>query len=435
MRKVSREPAPAPTAHAARTSSHEEILHDERTYRFLTPVFGGGVRVNGQHKPHDGVTPVRVPSLRGQLRFWWRACNPHGCTDPEQLWKKEAVVFGSTNTPSRLGLSIVTAPGPARDVHVLKDRFVVVDNRHDRAYDAFPLRDPNQGIEHGVLHEHPGDWTIAVSYPGSITRDVEAAFWAWAHFGGLGGRTRRGFGAIEEVSRSRGTLATIEDGWKRFVSGNEGVPWPHLQAFESRRLRTKSGGLKTGTDAQEYLLGVLRRLRQGDIGRRPQADDVPGMHPGRSYWPEPDTIRKLTGRWSPEHSKPVTQVEAFPRAAFGLPLIFHFKDRSDPPDTTLVPQVAGSLKGRLASPLLLRPHRALDGSIEALALVLAHPEPTGYVLVENKNKQKPPYPVTRWKLTEHEALRLGVGGRPSPLVTMRGTLIADPIARFLEEIR
>lgn len=430
MRKAPR----APTLPTSEAPAATTLLRVEHTYRFLTPVFGGGVRVDGQHKPRDAVTPVRVPSLRGQLRFWWRACNPRGCLNSETLREREEAVFGSTTKPSALGISVARAPEPARDVHVFKDRFAVVDGRLGRAYAAFPLRAPNQGIEHGVLHEHPGDWTIAVSYPGTIAGEVEAAFWAWAHFGGLGGRTRRGFGAVAEVGRSRGELATIDAGWERFVSGVEGVDvgWPHLPAFGARRLRKKSGGWN-GAEAQEYLLELLRRLRQGDIGRRREADDVPGRHPGRSYWPEPDAIRKLTELRSPDHTKPVTQLDAFPRAAFGLPLIFHFKDRRDPMDTTLKPLVGSTVKGRLASPLILRPHRAPDGSIEALALALEHPPPTGLVLVENQRK-KGPYPVT-WKLTTSEAVNLGLGGRPSPLVTMRGTVVADPIDRFLEEIR
>lgn len=413
-------------------------MREERTYCFLTPVFGGGVRVDGHHKPHDAVTPVRVPSLRGQLRFWWRACNPRECQNPEELRAAEEKVFGSTMKPSPLGLAVVTGPQPARDVRVLKDRFGVVDERHGRAYGAFSLRDTKQGIDHAVLHEHPGDWAIAVSYPAEIERDVEAAFWAWSHFGGLGGRTRRGFGAVAEVRRSRGELLSIDAGWERHVKGLH-VPWPHLPAFDKRRLRRKAGRWN-GADAQEFLLGVMRRLRQGDVGRRREADDVPGRHPGRSYWPEPDAIRAHLDVRAPDHSKPVTQVHAFPRAAFGMPIIFHFKDRRDPPDTTLLPVAGGKTKGRLASSLLLRPHRAPDGSIEALALALVHPPFEGIRLTsedpatKRKLAEKEPQSL-KWTLDKREALNLGLGGRPSPLVTTGGAVIADPIDRFLEEIR
>jgi CRISPR-associated protein Cmr1 len=457
MRKAP-EKAPSAVSGPPKVGAAKKVVLDERTYCFLTPVFGGGVRVDGQHKLSDPRTPVRVPSLRGQLRFWWRACNPRGLRSSGDLLAAEARVFGSTEGPSPLVLWIVKQPEPARDVAVLRDRFAAVEDRQARAYGAFPLRDPNEGIDHGVLHDHPGEWTVALSYPEELEEDIEAAFWAWAHFGGLGGRTRRGFGAVEEVRRGHGKkLAGIEEGWKRHVSGVD-APWPHLPSWDERRLRRKKG-CKDGPAAQEYLLGILRRLRQGDIGRNKQADDVPGKHPGRSYWPEPDAIRKATGVSSPDHSRPVTQVEAFPRAAFGLPILFHFKDRRDPPDTRLLPRVKDKddtleRKGRLASPLLLRPHRADDRSVEALAVVLVHPPPDDLVLVlgaEARKKhpqahklKKDELPVRSRPLTRDEALDIGLGGRPSPLVSSRGEVpvvssrgevLADPIERFLEEIR
>ena len=44
----------------------------------------------------------------------------------------------------------------------------------------------------------------------------------------------------------------------------------------------------------------------------------------------------------------------FPRAEFGLPIIFQFKDRrTDPEETTLIPDIDGA--ERLASPLILKP--------------------------------------------------------------------------------
>jgi CRISPR-associated protein Cmr1 len=79
-----------------------------------------------------------------------------------------------------------------------------------------------------------------------------------------------------------------------------------------------------------------------------------GPRPGRSYWPEPDAIRKVTRRASPEHSTPVSKVNAFPRADFGMPIIFHFKDdrQGDPRDRSLQPSKEVD---RYPSPVILRP--------------------------------------------------------------------------------
>lgn len=420
MRKAPRSPSPV-------TRTAGTLIRDERTYRFLTPVFGGGVRVDGHFKPADPRTPVRVPSIRGQLRFWWRACNPARCTSSEDLARRETAIFGSTTQPSRLGIVVVAEPRPASDFPVLKGRFDAVDNRVGLAYGAFPLR-AKEG-EHGVLHEHPGDWSVLFTYPEDLRSDVEAALWAWAHFGGLGGRTRRGFGAIAEIGRSQGKTLSIEAGYAEYVSGVN-APWSRLPKPARLAIGRRRA---TGVEAQEYLLSALRRLRQGEIGRKGTADDVRGNHPGRSYWPEPDTIRKLTGARSPSHARPVTAVDAFPRAVFGMPIIFEFKGRKegDPPKTMLLPRAAGVTKSRLASPLILRPHRAVDGSIEPLALVLAHPEPAGLVLVDERRRERP---AGAWKLTPAQAATLGLHGRRSPLVA-GGVTYHDPIDRFLKEIQ
>src|SRR5262249_42449337 len=151
---------------------------------------------------------------------------------------------------------------------------------------------------------------------------------------------------------------------------------------------------------QEFLLDVMRKLRQGDMGRKRSFDDVPGKHPGRSYWPEPDAIRGALKVRSRDHEKRVTGVDAFPRASFGMPIVFHFKDdkQGDPPETTLVPRLneRDKPKGRLASPLILRPHRAADGVIEALAIALVHPAPPELVLVDKQKRVRAE--VKKWTL-------------------------------------
>ena len=90
-----------------------------------------------------------------------------------------------------------------------------------------------------------------------------------------------------------------------------------------------------------------------------------GGRPGRSRWPEPDAIRRHRHRNAPGHQPEHPVDGQYPRAAFGLPIVFHFKDRGDPPDAKLVPR-----KGdRMASPLILRPY--FDGKqYRPLALLL-----------------------------------------------------------------
>lgn len=412
-----------PRAPAVFTRDEKELIVEERRFRFLTPVFGGGVRVDGCKKPHDPITPVRVPSIRGQLRFWWRACNPRGLTTVAELSNVEAQVFGSTKVASPLVIDVVEQPATPRPKPVLQGRHGAVHGLEALAYGAFPLRG-QVGEDHGVLWDH-GDapFSLRLRYPGTIKADVEAALWAWSSFGGLGGRTRRGFGAVEELGAGTNPLAV----WQQHVS-EVNAPWPHLS--KTSNVVRSQDTFDEARSAHALLLSTLKNLRQGEgTGRKRGPETGAGPHPGRSYWPEADAIRALTGRPTNPghpHARPVTATPAFPRAGFGLPMIFQFKDGADPGQSTLVPTGLG----RLASALVLRPSRGPSGRYHGLALVLAHPAPTGHEL---RTQVGGPHSV-RTTLTHGEARNLGIGGRPSPL-EKNGTVHADPIQRFLEELR
>ena len=394
-----------------------------RTYTFLTPVFGGGVEVNAHNKPFDPVTPIRVASVRGQLRFWWRACNPRSCATVAELHEAESEVFGSTDRASALSIFVASQPSRPVPFRVLEGRFGAVRGLQPLAYGAFPLRDSG-GENHGVLHKYNGQWKLNYRFgTEAVRRDVEAALWAWAHFGGLGGRTRRGFGAIAQTSPG---LPSIAQGWTDFVSGIE-VPWPHLRQDRNLWVRTTNGTFRDGVEAQKMLLGKLQGLRQVPVGRKNTPDFEDGRrHPGRSYWPEPDAIRRATRRHERKHAKRVTTPDKYPRATFGTPIIFHFKDQGDPDDATLQPRGAG----RLASPLLLRPHQRPDGAVEAMALVLGHAEPPeGYEISWRGGSRR-----VAVHLEPDEAVNMGVGGRPTPL-QKQNQVFVDPLERYLEEIQ
>src|SRR5260221_14040443 len=48
----------------------DNVITQIREYQLITPLYGGGVKPT---EP-DPITVVRATEIRGQLRFWWRAC-------------------------------------------------------------------------------------------------------------------------------------------------------------------------------------------------------------------------------------------------------------------------------------------------------------------------------------------------------------------------
>jgi CRISPR-associated protein Cmr1 len=81
-----------------------ELLTQVREYELLTPLFGGGVEA----ATADPVTVIRGSSVRGQLRFWWRACRGGQFNgDLKQMKKAENLLWGAASTgPSQVQIAI-----------------------------------------------------------------------------------------------------------------------------------------------------------------------------------------------------------------------------------------------------------------------------------------------------------------------------------------
>jgi len=359
----------------------DDRVRQVRRYKLITPLFGGGVEPNKA----DPITIVRGTGVRGHLRFWWRATRGGQFNgDLEDMRKAEEAIWGSAVAkdkprPSNVIISVEIL-NRGKPFQAVDNKGKTIPNIGDvksiYSYVAFPLRDDTSNPP--VLQDV--EFELTICYPSKWKQDVEAALWAWEIFGGLGARTRRGFGALQltSIDGKPEKLPNIEqfqtwvsNGLKTHViSGRwpEGVP--HLTPNVSFVLVPKGGKANT-IEAWRYLTDKLKTFRQW----RP---DKSGRPYGRSKWPEADEVRRLTGTASPGHS-PSHPVHKFPRGQFGLPIIFHFKDenRGDPSQTTL----QGGSSDRFASALILRPLGCADGAV-GLALRLVSPKspPGGYVL-------------------------------------------------------
>jgi len=156
--------------------------------------------------------------------------------------------------------------------------------------------------------------------------------------------------------------AEIKDGLQKYVvAGTHPAGVPNL----SGNLRFKVLPKRDSMSAWEYLFRQLKTFRQD----RNKGSASPF---GRSRWPEPDAIRRIPGMTSSDmHSKRLNTVDKFPRAKFGLPIIFKFKDEGigDPKQTSL----EGQDHDRLASPLILRPIACSDGAVGLAAILKWEP--------------------------------------------------------------
>lgn len=348
-----------------------------RRYQLITPLFGGGVQA-GQV---DLTTPVRGSTIRGQLRFWWRATRG-GEFDGDLARMKDAeeALWGSTSRASRVIISANTTDIGTVFQVPYKDRDgrprSIGDPGSIYGYAGFPLRQDNGTVRENVAFD------LSLSFPADAAFDVRAALWAWETFGGVGARTRRGFGApacapgdfsAEWLWQAPSHIARAKllEQVSEFVSDGPFPPGvPHLSRSSARYV-VRITRDNTPLTAWEDLLSALKAFRQNRAGNR-------GF--GRSKWPEPDALRDITGQDGSQFNHHVPMhgrlIKKFPRAAFGLPIVFEFHPRQshpsnpryDPRRTTLV----GVNATRLASPLIIRPLQCRDRAV-GLAVVLEGP--------------------------------------------------------------
>ena len=338
-------------------------ITETRKYKVITPLYGGGEET----QKADSVTVVRATEVRGHLRFWWRATR--GGMSGGSLAKmkqREDEIWGSAGENDNAGSSGTSV----RIVHWANGRLKKEQQRGDRimhiaqpgadwSYVAFPLRESRGSVLEDVAFE------LEIRFPDQFKEEIEAALWAWETFGGIGARTRRGFGALQCVGSTEANMQSmkreIQAGIDKYVTAGvfpNGVP--HLSKKSNFQTVQKNNAIT----AWEYLFKKLRDFRQA----RP-----PGQRPGRSLWSEPDKISRLTGTWYNPNHVPRHPVEKFPRAKFGLPIIFKFKDdgQGDPQPTTLQgARIEGNKYiDRLASPLILRPIACSDGALGLAAIL------------------------------------------------------------------
>jgi CRISPR-associated protein Cmr1 len=130
----------------------------------------------------DGITPeLRPPSIKGALRFWWRALNGH--LPLSELKEKEGEIFGSTSKQSKFSITVKEI-----SIQLSKQKPVL-----HKSY-VVPCIMPKSKFE------------VTFRIPVPIKNwDIEkcaALFELVTILGGIGKRVRRGMGSIDIISTS-----------------------------------------------------------------------------------------------------------------------------------------------------------------------------------------------------------------------------------------
>jgi len=370
--------------------------------KLVTPMYGGGVNAGEVDKN----MPIRASSIRGHLRFWWRiACGPSD--DPKTMLEKEEAIWGGIGSgsakASRVEIRVVCKPLPININQLESSKSM-----------------KGAGVKYILGAAGETDcltsgykFDLKIHYKNGMTKErkeqvqaqVKESLRWWASFGGIGGRTRRGFGAV--------TIDELEPIVKSEVMARYG------------KLELTQQLSNSAEDAWKKATESLYKFRQGtDIGR----NEGHGNRPGRSRWPEPDQLRRMSNKHKANHEPEHAAGNVFPRAAFGMPIIFDFNDRSktEPNTMTLLP--AGAL--RMASPLIIRPYKN-GAQWQAAALLLPNWQAALREPLELSPSPRNSTP-NHWPSSENERNTLAKAITPMKMNKDGQIRADDPLSAFLD---
>jgi CRISPR-associated protein Cmr1 len=172
----------------------------EADYEIVTPMFIGA---GDRHENPE----VRPPSIKGALRFWWRALQWGACLkqagdNPEQalheLHKQEAELFGAAFKDDKYGQGLCTLKLKGVITKGVEENWPISNNNSGAGFLGYGL-DKTKDESHRKAIAH-GQFTVCLMLKKGISSEqiqqLKNTLTIWGLLGGLGSRARRGFGSV-----------------------------------------------------------------------------------------------------------------------------------------------------------------------------------------------------------------------------------------------
>jgi len=165
------------------------------TCETITPMFLSGA--------DRQTAELRPPSIKGALRFWWRAMNGH--LSLEELKKQESEIFGGTEPAQRSRVIVRIGKKNLKNENTKEKNFlprgynvnVGRGTMHAIDYLAYGIEnfDPQKSFNREYLRSQK-NFDLILSFPESLQEEILKTLYVFSYFGGLGAKSRNGLGSI-----------------------------------------------------------------------------------------------------------------------------------------------------------------------------------------------------------------------------------------------
>jgi len=277
---------------------------------------------------------IRIPSIRGQVRWWFRALGG----SPEEEREIFGGVHGDKPTASKVRFRLAH-PVVSRCAKNLKDFGYSIE--HPQAYLLWPLRPTAQDDrKRGVLPPNTR-FDLMVQHSGLSKEShgrFESALFAWMMLGSLGTRSRRGYGSVWPAKDSQFPFCL--DSREKVTRALDNILGKFPQAcllaitLGQARLRAEDALNQMGKWLKEFRAGSKRSVKtpsrwgrndhdnatgEGEILYRPVLG-LPLAQRYKSGKLKKTTLKDGTDRWaSPVHLKVIRCESQYYAAAVFFP--------------------------------------------------------------------------------------------------------------------
>ncbi|MCW5933534.1 MAG: type III-B CRISPR module RAMP protein Cmr1 [Fimbriimonadia bacterium] len=353
----------------------------ELSVKVITPLFGGGYEA----REVDPGTVIRPATIRGHLRFWWRATAGAQFATAQDLYRAEASIWGGAADKDNPNVSAGKVV-----IQVAVHQSGQVKPHSGLAPRSTPREGPQEGYFLFPFQTQTGNnpapeanarvnvsFRLTVIFAEKINdeqkNEVKNAIKAWLAFGGVGARTRRGCGALQVTGHGADAWLPPADkeGRKRWfanLAGNRrgAADWTSLAGSTVTLGEAKPDAMKIWKELGTFWA----RFRKGHVGNI-QYNPMKGAK-WRDYRGE---LVDLRNKDKVSLAKPY----------LGLPIIFQQFGNAP---------FSGEIKskdtGRMASPVIVKPLALANGQFVPMVAVMKAPEPTEITIRERKVTLLPP---------------------------------------------
>ena len=373
----------------------------DATYRVVTPCFCAGA--------DPTCAELRLPSFKGALRFWWRALawqRRNG--DLQTIQQEEDTLFGSAGRgQSRLIMRLAStshSQSMIKEGEILrvsaKNTSVVGEGARYLGYGVMETF-PRKGIKAGQLTRAclraPFDFTVQVRSRDLDARQqtsLEDALVALGTFGGMGAKSRKGYGSlvlqslfVDEVERWRPsqTIAELEKTIEAFRVRQKNPNLPEFPEFTALSDQARHVMLLSNKKEPVELLDLVGRelVRYRSWGRGGKI--LSGKIPSERNFKDDHDLMDESMSGPTIHPR---------RIAFGLPHNYYFA-RLSPSFRRVGPHDRHLDRhdrhlDRRASPLFVHIHECGDSPVAILSFLPARflPEGRSHISVQRRKVEK-----------------------------------------------